>query len=195
MSGVVLRCPNCGTTKAATGECEACHEAQVRYFCTNHTPGRWLETPACPSCGARFGEAAPRPRAAPPPPAAPARAPGPATPAPVSAPRRKTGSGGPWGGRGRSPRPAEASEARGERATARSTSMSRLPEVLARAAARARRAPPAATHVPGELPAAGPAFGGCLARALLLVMFLLITFVAMTVLFGGPLLQVFLGYY
>ena len=74
MTGVVLRCPNCGTTRSAAGECEACHEAQVRYFCTNHNPGEWLEGPACPRCGAKFGDRpaspapAPRPtRSAPPP--------------------------------------------------------------------------------------------------------------------------------
>ena len=32
MSGVVLRCPNCGTTQAGPGECEACHEAEVAYI-------------------------------------------------------------------------------------------------------------------------------------------------------------------
>ena len=49
MSGVVLRCPSCGTTRAAPGECDACHEAQVRYYCTNHTPGRWLELAVVPA--------------------------------------------------------------------------------------------------------------------------------------------------
>ncbi len=47
MSAVVLRCPNCGTTQLAAGECDACHEADVRYWCANHTPGRWLDGPAC----------------------------------------------------------------------------------------------------------------------------------------------------
>ena len=46
MSVVVLRCPNCGTTQATPAECEACHEADVRWFCPNHTPGRWLDAPA-----------------------------------------------------------------------------------------------------------------------------------------------------
>ena len=50
---VVLRCPNCGTTQATAGECEACHEAQVRYFCTNHDPGIWLTGPTCAKCAAR----------------------------------------------------------------------------------------------------------------------------------------------
>ena len=55
MSEVVIRCPNCGTTQSALAECEACHEARTRYFCTNHSPGRWLDGPACGECGARFG--------------------------------------------------------------------------------------------------------------------------------------------
>ena len=33
---VVLRCPTCGTTQGDAGECEACSEGEVRYFCTNH---------------------------------------------------------------------------------------------------------------------------------------------------------------
>ncbi len=53
MSAVVFRCPNCGTVQDAVGECEACHEAAVRPFCANHTPGRWLDTAACAACGAR----------------------------------------------------------------------------------------------------------------------------------------------
>lgn len=50
---VVQRCPNCGTTQAPAGECEACHEAQVRPFCTNHEPGVWLAGRTCPQCEAR----------------------------------------------------------------------------------------------------------------------------------------------
>lgn len=55
---VVLRCPNCGTTRATPGVCEGCNEARARYFCTDHTPGLWLPTATCPQCGARFGEPA-----------------------------------------------------------------------------------------------------------------------------------------
>ena len=55
MSGVVLRCRTCGTTQATPGECEACHEGDVQYFCPNHSPGRWLDEPACSACGARPG--------------------------------------------------------------------------------------------------------------------------------------------
>ncbi|MEO8548564.1 MAG: hypothetical protein ABI678_01265 [Kofleriaceae bacterium] len=63
---VVLRCPNCGTTQTTPGDCEACHEAQVRYFCTNHEPGIWLDGPTCPQCAARPAPAPrpPRPRPA-----------------------------------------------------------------------------------------------------------------------------------
>ena len=67
MSDVVIRCPNCGTTHNAMGECDACHEADTQYFCTNHTPGRWLDGPACAECGARFGVDRVRSRPAPPP--------------------------------------------------------------------------------------------------------------------------------
>jgi hypothetical protein len=55
VTGVVIRCPNCGTTQAALGECDACHESETRYFCPNHSPGRWLDEPACSACGARLG--------------------------------------------------------------------------------------------------------------------------------------------
>lgn len=87
---VVLRCPTCGTTRPTPGDCEACHEAQVRYFCTNHTPGLWLDVPTCPQCGARFGEARRAPTPLPVPPArtrptAPARSPASPPPAPAYA--------------------------------------------------------------------------------------------------------------
>ena len=73
MSGVVMRCQNCGTTQAGLGECEACHDGDVRYFCPNHAPGRWLDEPSCSACGARVGvpgrteRVMPRPTPAPPP--------------------------------------------------------------------------------------------------------------------------------
>lgn|SRR6187431_1696698 len=61
---VVLRCPNCGTTRATPGACEACNEASVRYFCSNHQPGIWIAERTCPQCGARFGGPARVPAAA-----------------------------------------------------------------------------------------------------------------------------------
>src|SRR5687767_1999535 len=68
MNDAVLRCPNCGTTQASAGECEACHEANVRWFCPNHTPGRWLDGPVCAECAARPKREAVRPRPTTPPP-------------------------------------------------------------------------------------------------------------------------------
>lgn len=50
---VVKRCPNCGTTQSAAGECKTCREARVQYFCTNHEPGIWVDGPTCPQCAAR----------------------------------------------------------------------------------------------------------------------------------------------
>ena len=74
MSGVIIRCPNCGTTQSTLGECEACHESDTRHFCTNHEPGRWLDGPACATCGARYGMESetnrPAPRGRPEPPVA-----------------------------------------------------------------------------------------------------------------------------
>jgi hypothetical protein len=52
---VVLRCPTCGTTQGDAGDCEACSEGNVRYFCTNHG-GVWLNGPLCGSCGTKFGD-------------------------------------------------------------------------------------------------------------------------------------------
>ena len=72
---VVRRCPSCGTTQATSGDCEACHDADVRYYCTNHTPGVWLDGTSCPHCGSRLG-APPRPKSTAPPP--PVRRPAPA---------------------------------------------------------------------------------------------------------------------
>ena len=75
---VIRRCPSCGTTQAISGDCEACHEAEVRYYCTNHTPGVWLDGTSCPHCGSRLG--APRGKSTAPPP--PVRRPAPAPVAP-----------------------------------------------------------------------------------------------------------------
>jgi hypothetical protein len=53
---VVLRCPTCGTTQGDAGDCEACSDGEVRYFCTNHDGGVWLNGPVCGSCGTKFGD-------------------------------------------------------------------------------------------------------------------------------------------
>ena len=84
MSTVVRRCPNCGSVQDDAGTCETCHEAEVRHYCPNHTPGRWLDTPACAECGATVGAGPTRGV----PPARPTR---PATPPPIPpAPPRRT---------------------------------------------------------------------------------------------------------
>jgi hypothetical protein len=189
MSAVVLRCPSCGTTKAAPGECDACHEAQVRYYCTRHTPGRWLDSPSCTQCGSQFGVA--DPPAAPPP---PRRAPRPASPAPPSstarppppgapapAPRRGPGytlwpPGGPWSGRRL---PGDHRETRSGRDTLRDALEIRLPELL-REAARARR-----TREVSGTPPIGVAAAGCLRAAVLIVLFFMLALFAMSILLGG----------
>lgn len=66
MSGVILRCPACGTSQSHSGECDACYGGQVRYYCSNHSPGLWLDKAACKECGARFGDAPRRQPAVPP---------------------------------------------------------------------------------------------------------------------------------
>jgi hypothetical protein len=94
VSDVVLRCPNCGTTQGQLGECEACHEADVRYFCPNHTPGRWLDGPVCAECAARAARERPAPRTPPPRPSPPRtrEMPPPVEPRPSTRPPPSTGS-------------------------------------------------------------------------------------------------------
>jgi len=196
MSVVVLRCPNCGTTKASLGECEACHEAQVRYFCTNHTPGRWLEAPECKDCGARFGQPA-HPRAVPLP---PVTSPSSAAPASASTPPR-TGSAprldkarGPWGRRER-PSPEEARlGARDGSVPVHDGTKARLPELISRTTAGIGRK--SGRIMPtSEAPAARLALAGCMIRALFLAVFLLMVFFALSTLIGGSLFQLFWVYY
>lgn len=158
MSGVVLRCPSCGNTRATPGECEACHEAQVRYFCTNHSPGRWLDARACPQCGAQFGERA-RPPVAP------------RTGVPS---RRPEDGGGPWGRREPSAAPDDAPRAP-EDTVPRDAPAAGLPELL-EAASRARRAHREAMPSPEAMPTR-PRLGGCLMPLVLLAGFLLIAFI------------------
>ena len=194
MTGVILRCPNCGTSKATPGECEACHEAQVRYYCTNHKPGRWLDASVCPECGAKFGDPV-RPAAKPVAPAAPPRprttispaAPPRADP-PPSPPRP---SATPWsrGDRERSSDPDRG--ASDESASVRDIRAARMLEIL-RAASRAGRMSRGATYTAPEAPPVGAALGGCLMRFVILAMFLLISFFLMLSLVGGSL---FGGYY
>lgn len=181
MSDVVLRCSNCGTVQASTGECEACHEAQVRYFCTNHAPGKWLDGPSCPDCGARFGEDAP---------ASSTRRPHPDrlgiqptsrdTVRPAPEPVDETA---PW----------ETTTSRlprdGSPERLRIPSAGTLLEAFAYAA-RARRVRKAETDRTFDLPVRAPG-GGCIRRLLLLAFLLATLFVLAPLLLGGALLRLF----
>lgn len=190
---VVLRCPNCGTTKTTPGQCEACHEAQVRYFCTSHTPGRWLDAGTCPTCGARFG-AATRPAAPP----TPSTLPRPTAPARAQ-PRSRTPESSP----DRSPAPSRPERLRA--AAGFSSSRERLHPVddeefaagpppmalwqkLIGAAIRARYMPTRARPSVAGLPIARSA-GGCLKRLLLLGLLVFFALLIALFLFGRALLN------
>ncbi|MDB5868967.1 MAG: hypothetical protein JWP96_1299 [Polaromonas sp.] len=207
MSGVVLRCPNCGTTRAAPGECEACHEAQVRYYCTNHTPGRWLQARACPECGASFGAPARAPAAPQPAPAAPRRTPPPASAAP---PRPISPARPPPPARPRSsaeaPKAADDTARRRERVPPAGDDEIDLREVpeerivrlpswqeMLLAAARGRRRPPAAAP-DFEAAPAGRGPGGCFLRFVLLMVFLFFALVSGMFVFGSSLLRMFVPF-
>jgi hypothetical protein len=194
---VVQRCPNCGTTKATAGECEACHEAQVRYFCTNHTPGLWLKASTCPKCGARLGDAARDPSIARPipertrsPAAAPAtpprtrsraaaRASTPAPPHPYSrpAPREtrdsESGSHKRW------------SPAEEERFEPRVVPLP-LWQMILQAAARARYMP-SRTRYRERTPAIGRMAGGCVKRLLVGMLLLFLALGTAVFVFGRAL--------
>jgi hypothetical protein len=177
---VVLRCPNCGTTRATPGECEACQEGPVRYFCTNHAPGLWLSGRACPTCGAAFGEparaitAGPMPSRTRAPKAMRAPRSAPALPlSPVSLPARRARDPG-----------AELGLGYDEGLEPSSPAMAPWQKILsavlrARSAAISARDP----HPPVAR------FGGCLGRLLVTVVILLITAGVALFLFGRALLQ------
>jgi|GEM_PF-1109833 len=192
MTGVILRCPNCGTATATAGECEACHEAQVRFYCKNHTPGHWLDAPACPQCGAKFGDAlrpttpSVRPPVRPRPPAPSPKAASRPAPPPLDA------SPGPWGRkeRRRSVRP----DVEADGASAGDIRTARMLEML-RALSRAGRISRRSTYPVPEAPPASAAAGGGLMRFMLLVMFLFIILPLIFSLIGGSLLGVLDGYY
>lgn len=187
---VVLRCPSCGTTRAASGECDACHEATVRHFCTNHTPGLWLDASTCPTCGARFGDAARRPSR--PPAAIPGRTRSPAsarapaasssarpTPYPRAAP--PTASPGAWGS------PERTRPTGDEEHEAGASRMALWQQILRAAAASARSIPSRAAPAREGSPI-GLRVGGCLMRMVLLMVFLFLALASAAFLFGRALL-------
>lgn len=194
MSGVMLRCPNCGTTKATPGPCEACHEAEVRHYCTNHTPGLWLDTPACTQCGARLGGQdrapipAPLPRRTPDRPAASA-------PAPAPRPRFRSagrpGTGAPPGRREAGPGAEDDFSAPREGRGPPVTSLQEL--LLATLHARRRPRLPAIDEPRDSLPRTRSP-GGCLMCFMLLMVFLFLAMVSGMFLFGGSLLRLFVPF-
>ena len=178
---IVLRCPNCGTTQGHGGECEACSEGEVQYFCTNHEEGIWLDGPVCYRCGAKFGHPPGRPA---PVPARPAGAPDFRPPS-----RRRTLErppepdvlrAPPWRPRRDAPPDPEV--------VRRTSSLGELLEEITEARAR-RRAPSELDETPwGGAPrrAVGFPLAGCLIRILGLGFLLFLAFVILLfLLFGG----------
>ena len=183
MSAVVLRCANCGTTQSSQGECEACHGGTVRFYCTNHKPGRWLSGQECTHCGAAYGRPDPRP--------AGSRA---LKSAPVTPPSSGRGTArigsspgssgsrdrpGPWGERRSFPKPPAESDHVREEVVARAKALKRLHDLLG--GAYGRRRVPMDTGVP-TYSAAPLIAGGCLRSVLLLLLFLMLSFLGLSIL-------------
>lgn len=172
MSSVALRCATCGTTQSHPGECEACFDGQVRYFCSNHSPGLWIDGPVCQRCGAKFGDA---PRREPEIPArsTPAGA-APDTPPVESRPPRS-------GGVGRRPARPSRSPVSGGSSEDIPTTPS-LADLLTDIAERTRvhhEAEEVWTHSPPERPSRGFPVLGCLIRLVLFIIVLIV------LVFGG----------
>lgn len=181
MSAVVLRCANCGTTQSSQGECEACHDGQVRYYCTNHTPGRWLDGQVCSQCRAVYGRTGPR-----------VASPRPSRPAPAIRPAARRGMSestpptassrvalGPWEGRRSPPAPPREGGYVSDEIAARAKAFERLHELLRGAYARERTPPD--MDMP-SYSAAPPIAGGCLRFVLLIVLFLMLSFFGLSIL-------------
>jgi len=179
---VVLRCPSCGTTRSTPGRCEACQEADVRYFCENHTPGVWLPGPSCGQCGAAFGEPErPASRVRPPAPSARRSVAPPASS--MAPPSRKRAPAGPAEvTRSRSPewRPAVADEDGADDLPIRPW------QALLGAALRRHYLARVARD---ERPPSRSAAGGCLRRLIVLILVLFIALVLAVILLGRQLLR------
>ena len=178
MSAVVLRCSNCGTTQSVRGECEACHEAQVRFYCTNHSPGRWLDGQVCAQCGAVYGRSEPTPRRAKPTP--PSR---PEIPKSVEGPTSSRTSDwrkprGPWGRR--DPPPHSGEDYVTDEAIARAKALERLRELIG--GVYSRRRAPMDVDMP-SYSAGSMIAGGCL--RVMVIIFLMLTLSYCTLSFLG----------
>ena len=186
---VVLRCPTCGTTQGHTGECEACSEGQVRYLCTSHDEGIWLEGPTCRRCGAKFGDAAQKPTA-PRASSAPTRSAG----APDFRPpgRRRSSERPPEPDfRKRPRRPSEREDPPGPEVLPRTPTLGELFEEITEARARAGGRDEA--DLPWAEPRAhrpGFPLAGCLVRVVGLVFVLIVAAILLLfLLFGGILID------
>ena len=176
---VVLRCPTCGTSQGHPGECEACFEGEVRYFCTSHEEGIWLDSAVCSRCGAKFGDA---PRQPPAPPAASA----PTPPRDSRKPVRRRPAERSWDVEvgGAPPRRPEREKTAEPEVLPRRPSFRELLEEIGRRRARTRGG------YDVDVPAADPPgprgalpFAGCLLRAVGLVVLLVVAAVVLLVLF------------
>ena len=178
MSAVVLRCPNCGTTQSVRGECEACHEAQVRYYCINHSPGRWLNGQACSQCGAVYGRSEPTlPPAKPTATSRPGSRKGTEEPPPS---RTADWRGpGPWGRRS-PPTPPEGDYVT-EEAAERARALERFRELIG--GAYSRRRTPMEIDIPSY--SAAPIAGGCLRVVVIILLMLTLSYCGLF-LGGGP---------
>jgi hypothetical protein len=194
MSRVVLRCRHCGTTQAGPGECEACHEAQVAYYCTNHSPGRWLPAPICPQCGARFGEASPAGRTPPtrPPPVTPTRQPAsgrdPLSPSTRSVPSRAPSE--PMPPPTAPPLPTPVREEL--RVAEREVMSARLRDILMRGPAASRYPEARRPETPDPAPPRN-ALAGLIRRLMMLAFFFFAAMFLLSLFAGGPLLQIILN--
>jgi hypothetical protein len=183
MSAVVLRCPNCGTTQSTQGECEACHEGQVGYYCTNHKPGRWLDGPECSQCHAVYGREEPPPPA-PPRPTRPTHAPPPRKgsietrrPPRIEVPRHRPD---PWVRRP-SPPPSREVDHASEETRARERMIEMLNELLRRG--HLGRRPPIDMDIPSP-PPMQQIPGGCLRIVLFFLLFLLLSYLGNWLMFS-----------
>ncbi len=163
---VVKRCPSCGTTQAAAGECEACHEAQVGYFCTNHEPGVWLAGRTCPQCAARA--------------ALPVRPVASTSARPVASTSARASRARPTALRPGSDRPGDARRLPMDEAALDLRASPAPWEDLLRGAVVARAAPPPAGAAPEREPGSRNPAGGWLARLalrlVLIALFLVVAF-------------------
>lgn len=175
MSAVILRCDNCGTAHTVPGPCPACHEGSVRYFCKNHNPGRWLDTPKCPDCQAEYGVAITAPKR---PPLEERRdradtgiSPS-DRPTPRASPPKRVGR--PWGTR---PSPSSDKTAVSDEVMARARALEKLRRLLVGGSYGRRTPEPTEFIYPSPAPMIA---GGCLRiMFLMMLVFLLISFLGL----------------